>query len=85
MWISKKSFDLIMQEKDARIADLKAQVESLSQVALPARAPYAVPVSLREADGILTNDGEVREYAEEEVKQAVEVQQEAARILAGNY
>jgi len=75
----------VCQEKNARIAELKDEIEYLRSLVFPNNDPYKITFNEREADALLTADVPVREESEDELKQAANELAERDKILTGNY
>lgn len=70
----------LIEQYEARIADLKSQIEDLKRLAYtPTVTPMAEAI-LREQDAVLSGS-EIRELTEEEMN----ILSERDRLLSGNY
>lgn len=74
----------VCSEKDARIADLKAEIATLRELVLP-RDPFKISPIALEADAVLTPSNDSPIISDEEIQEAEEIQSEATRLFAGNY
>ena len=79
----------VCSEKDSRIADLKEQISLLSKMAYPSSNPSVLPSVVVESDRVLSGTQEAlsadRKLTKEELSSLQEVEEEAQRILTGNF
>ncbi len=71
----------LIAQYEARISDLKSQIEDLKKIAFPPTQSLAVESILREQDAILSGEQDTRALTAEEEA----IISERDRLLSGNY
>lgn len=69
---------------EARIKDLKIQIEDLRSLTIPRSSPTGIPIVQYEADAVLSGKQETTVIVENPDPQ-LDVDSEAQRILSGSY
>lgn len=85
MFILKSTLNLILSEKDARISDLKEQIELLRSLAIPPQSQNRVTLQEVEADAVMSGYQDQIELTSEQLKELEEQEAERERLLSGNY
>jgi hypothetical protein len=75
----------VCAEKDLRIADLQAQVETLKAFATPPTSASRIPLLTLEADAVMNGDHEAIRVEDTEKKEFERIENEAYRILSGTW
>lgn len=76
----------LIQQYEARIADLKLQIEDLRRLVLPPKAaPYSIPVVDVEMDAVLSGKDEPIALTDDQANELNAIESEAAKILSGTY
>lgn len=78
----------LIEQYEARIADLKGQIKDLRSISLPFAQSTAIPMHALEADAILTGKEETyhpSHLSEHEKREIDSAESEADRIFSGTY
>lgn len=75
----------LIEQYEARIADLKKQIEDLRSLNLPKVNSYLIPANDLEADAVMSGKEEVIHLSEQELKELEEAVSERDRLLSGTY
>jgi hypothetical protein len=75
----------VCAEKDLRIADLQAQVETLKALATPPTSASRIPLLTLEADAVMNGAHEPIKVENSEKNEFQRIESEAYRLLSGTW
>lgn len=75
----------ICKEKDARIYDLKSQLETLRKLVFTPTSASSIPVLSLEADRILSGSDESTSLTKAQIEEMNEIESERSRLLSGTF